>query len=115
MQVPLPMHTARSTAMERLAPAPSGTDGHRGLCGGEAIEPFRVAAQELVLGLRWEMPDDLLHHGDAGGPGGVGVRVVGLAHDVVLPDLLEAGDPVVVLDETAEDVLPEQLPNVQGV
>ena len=41
--------------------------------------------------------------------------VVRLAHDVVLTDLVDAGDPVVVLDEAAEDVVTEELPDVEGV
>ena len=43
------------------------------------------------------------------------MRVVGLAHDVVLADLVEAGDAVVVLDEAAEDVVAERLPDVELV
>ena len=43
------------------------------------------------------------------------MRVVGLAHDVVLADLVEAGDAVVVLDEAAEDVVAERRPDVERV
>jgi hypothetical protein len=43
------------------------------------------------------------------------VRVVGLAHDVVCADLVEAGNAVVILDKAAEDVPPEQFADVDGV
>jgi len=41
--------------------------------------------------------------------------IVRLAHDVVLAEFSEAFDPVVVLDETAEDVTAEGFPDVERV
>ena len=43
------------------------------------------------------------------------MRVVRFAHDVVDTDLVDAGDPVMVLDEAAEHVLTEQLPEIERV
>ena len=60
-------------------------------------------------------PMQLLDRADAVRPGRVRVRVVRLAHDVVLADLVDTGDPVVVVDEAAEDVVAEQLPDVDRV
>src|SRR5579884_4007227 len=75
MHIPLPMHRSRSTDTSR-------TGGNRRLGRAEAVEPLGVAPQDLVLHpggkVAYLLPDDV----DAVGPGGVRVRVVGLAHDV---------------------------------
>ena len=62
-------------------------------------------------GDRW--PIWSFDHGDAVRPCGVGVGIVGLAHDVVFADLVDAGDPVGVVDEAAEHVITEQFPDIE--
>ncbi len=86
-----------------------------GLGGREAVEPLGVPPQELVLDLGREMADPLLDDADAVRPRRVGVRVVRLAHDVVLADLVDARDPVRVVDEAAEDVVAEERADVDRV
>ena len=43
------------------------------------------------------------------------MRLVRLAHDVVDTDLVDAGNPVVVLDEAAEHMLTKQLSEIERV
>src|SRR5262249_42618559 len=76
-------------------------------CGCEPVEALGVAAQDLVLDVLRQVPDLALHHRDRVGPRRIRVRIVRLAHDVVLTDLAEAGDAVPVVDEAAVDVVAE--------
>src|SRR5439155_22403926 len=114
MHMPLPMQRSRSTVTDHFGVA-SGIGQHRRLGRREAVEALGVAAEQLVLRLLGEVPDAVLHDLDRIRPGGVRVRVVGLAHDVVLADLVEATDAVRVVDAAAEDVVAERGSDVEVV
>src|SRR6478609_3967488 len=82
---------------------------------GEAVQPLGIAAEQLVLHLRGEVLHGVARDVDAVGPRRVRVRVVGLAHDVVFTEFIQALQSVAVLDDAAEDVVAEQLPDVERV
>src|SRR5580704_10449777 len=81
----------------------SGTNriGGRNLRRRESVELLGVASEDLVLELGSQILDHPLCRADAIRPGRVRVRIVRLAHHVVLADLAQAGHTVVVFDEAA--------------
>ena len=114
MHTPLPVHISRSTVIDGR-PLLSCTRRRRRVGRSEAVQLLGVPPEKLVLGLRREMADHLLGRGETVGPGRVRVGIVSLAHDVVLADLVDARDPVMVLNEAAEHMVPEQLAYVEVV
>src|SRR6478752_1657444 len=82
---------------------------------GEAVQPLGIAAEQLVLHLRGEVLHGVARDVDAVGPRRVRVRVVGLAHDVVFTEFIQALQSVAVLDDAAVDVVAERLPDIERV
>ena len=99
-----------STPLSAITHSPGGRFGRR-----EPVQPLGVAAEQLVLDLCREVLHRVAGDLDAVGPRRVRVRIVGLAHDVVLAELVQALDCVAVLDDATVDVVAERLPDVERV
>src|SRR5579872_4103521 len=96
---------ATATPAENLL----GSSGRRGR-RREREQPAGVAAEHLLLIVRRKVPEGGAEGGQRRRELGGVVGEVGLHHDLVHPDLLQAAGAVVVPDEAAEYLLLEHLP-----
>src|SRR5262245_13434173 len=100
MPAPIP-RLAPVTIARRPSSAPMPSRSRSDAVEGEHVD--RVAPEDLVRGLGFEVAHHLLDVLLAVGPCGVGVRVVDLEADVVGPELTQAVQSVLVVGEAAAD------------